>query len=841
MRVPQFRLPSLTACITFIVVGVSAGLIFGMLQPGWVFTNTLPTGGDMGAHAWGPWFMKNHLFEHFRITGWTPDWYAGFPAFTFYFPLPAFVIAVLSFVLPYGVAFKLIAISGLVTLPISAWAFGKLARLPFPAPACLAAGMLVFVFDTGFNILGGNAMSTLAGEYSFSIGLSFAFVFLGFVAGGLETGKYRAWAAVFLACTVLSHILPTLFALTAGVIFLIVRLVERNGFRAFLRWALPVAIAGCLITGFWSIPFIFQSQYMNDMGWEKMGTGVLSGTKIHEESIVNYGDALLLKETQVRLALIGAVIGGVLSLIFRRRVGIFFIILALTLAGAFRFMPQSRLWNARILPFYYLTLYLMAALMIAEIGWGVAKWIRKKRGGVDIADGLQLAAPFMALTIALAMVVPALPAPGWWPFSNDRIWHQSDRGGGSMVNSWAKWNFEGYDGKNGNGTYRKPAYPEFASVLSMMDLVGKSRGCGRVMWEFESELDRFGTTMALQLLPMKTDGCMGSMEGLFFESSATVPYHFLTAAELSKAPSNPMRNMPYKALNVADGVTKLQLMGVKYYLAVSPDAQAQAADEPRLKQLASVPAAPTANASNRQWIAYEVTDANLVSPMQNVPNVVTKPQTIPDRRNPADVGKKLDHREAWLENQLHWWSDATNYDTPLAQSGPKTWPRIKNAAEPLVKNPLEPVQVSKITSGDDFISFHVDKVGVPVLIHTSYFPNWDAKGAKGPYRVSPNQMVVIPTKNDVRIHYGRTWVDWFGIFLSLVGIAMLWWLRKPDDSYAVASDASADGATEQSLAEKEDLAQEGALPTEPRAADETQSDETTRRDEVGTDGDVRSS
>ena len=56
------------------------------------------------------------------------------------------------------------------------------------------------------------------------------------------------------------------------------------------------------------------------------------------------------------------------------------------------------------------------------------------------------------------------------------------------------------------------------------------------MWEYEKELDRYGTPMALMLLPYWTDGCIGSMEGLYFEASATTPFHFLTQVELSTAP-----------------------------------------------------------------------------------------------------------------------------------------------------------------------------------------------------------------------------------------------------------------------------------------------------------------
>ena len=160
----------------------------------------------------------------------------------------------------------------------------------------------------------------------------------------------------------------------------------------------------------------------------------------------------------------------------------------------------------------------------------------------------------------------------------------------SFVPSWAEWNYAGYDGKKSDGTYFKPAYPEYESVINMMSKVGDNYGCGRVMWEYEPELDRFGTPMALMLLPLHTNGCMASQEGLFFESSPTVAFHFLNQAQLSKTPSSAMRDMPYGALSVADAIPKLQMLGVKYYLAVSPEAIAEADVDPRLTRLATTPA-----------------------------------------------------------------------------------------------------------------------------------------------------------------------------------------------------------------------------------------------------------
>ncbi|HUR24111.1 MAG TPA: hypothetical protein VMZ73_09595, partial [Acidimicrobiales bacterium] len=166
--------PSVETIITFGVVAAAVIFTFAQLQPNLIFAHTTPAGGDTGSHVWGPAFLRDHLLPKGRLTGWAPDWYSGFPAYQFYFPLPALAIALLSFLLPYEVAFKLITITGILTLPVAAWAFGRLSGMRFPGPAVLAVATVPFLFDRGFTIYGGNIPSTLAGEFSFSISLSLA-------------------------------------------------------------------------------------------------------------------------------------------------------------------------------------------------------------------------------------------------------------------------------------------------------------------------------------------------------------------------------------------------------------------------------------------------------------------------------------------------------------------------------------------------------------------------------------------------------------------------------------------------------------------------------------------
>jgi hypothetical protein len=147
------------AWVTLVVVGACCAFTVAQLHPEYLVRNTTPAGGDMGAHVWGPAYLRDVLIPSGRLSGWSPDWYAGFPAYQFYMVIPSLLIVLLDVVLPYGISFKLVTVSGVVALPISAWAFGKLARLPFPTPPLLAAGATVFLFDRSFSIYGGNIAS----------------------------------------------------------------------------------------------------------------------------------------------------------------------------------------------------------------------------------------------------------------------------------------------------------------------------------------------------------------------------------------------------------------------------------------------------------------------------------------------------------------------------------------------------------------------------------------------------------------------------------------------------------------------------------------------------------
>ena len=91
------------------------------------------------------------------------------------------------------------------------------------------------------------------------------------------------------------------------------------------------------------------------------------------------------------------------------------------------------------------------------------------------------------------------------------------------VPGWVKWNFEGYEGK--------ADYAEYRTLMETVDTLPP----GRIMWEANGDMNKYGTPMALMLFPYWSEG-HPSMEGLFFESSLTTPFHFLNASEVSESP-----------------------------------------------------------------------------------------------------------------------------------------------------------------------------------------------------------------------------------------------------------------------------------------------------------------
>ena len=139
--------------------------------------------------------------------------------------------------------------------------------------------------------------------------------------------------------------------------------------------------------------------------------------------------------------------------------------------------------------------------------------------------------------IAMAVLVGVI---GIW--SVNRAWEARNDNPNIAIQSWARVELLGLRAEAGVarvlGDHRRRwarCRPDARS--------GSRRRCGS-----SDPINYYGTSLALELLPYWTKGRIGSMEGLYFESSATTSFHFLTVSELAAHPSNPVRGLVYGSL-----------------------------------------------------------------------------------------------------------------------------------------------------------------------------------------------------------------------------------------------------------------------------------------------------
>ena len=156
------------AFVPSLIVGAMSLVVLLVLNPWLLLDPSTPSGGDMGAHVYAPAYLRDVLLPSGRIGGWSNDWFAGFPLFYFYFPLPSLLIVFLDVFLPYGVAFKLVTVMGLLATPPAVYFMTRAFRFNRTVSTIAASSGAVFVFMESFTIYGGNIASTLAGEFSYS-------------------------------------------------------------------------------------------------------------------------------------------------------------------------------------------------------------------------------------------------------------------------------------------------------------------------------------------------------------------------------------------------------------------------------------------------------------------------------------------------------------------------------------------------------------------------------------------------------------------------------------------------------------------------------------------------
>jgi hypothetical protein len=220
---------------------------------------------------------------------------------------------------------------------------------------------------------------------------------------------------------------------------------------------------------------------------------------------------------------------------------------------------------------------------------------------------------------------------------------------------------------------------------------------------------------------------------------------------MSFQPSNPVPGLQYHTFDMERGLRHMDLYGVSYYVSFTPEAASKAGQTMGFEQIAVT----------EPFYIFRLPETDLVVPATHQPSVYDPAPTG------GAAGEFHDFALEWYEeiDQMHRW---------VVADGPDDWPRISTLGErPDTALSVPENAVSDIEVDHHRISFSTEAIGVPHLVKVSYFPNWSATGAEGPYRAAPSLMVVVPTDNDVVLEFGNTWAESLGLLLTLVGVTAL--------------------------------------------------------------------
>jgi len=253
----------LAGALTLLSLVATWGVLLSYFPPSLLALDTMTAGGDTPSFHHPIEHLRDVLLPAGNPQGWDLGNFAGYTPYRFYFLPPSLAVIALASLVPFNVAFKLVTVTGVFLLPLATVLALRALGYAFPIPAIGAAASLLFLFNEGNSMWGGNIPSTLAGEFSYSIAFALAVLFAGLLYRGVQTGRGGRGLAVLLAAIGLCHPLALVNASACGLYFLL----DAKHFRRNLAYLTAVYVTAGLLMGFWLVPLAAGLPYATSIHW----------------------------------------------------------------------------------------------------------------------------------------------------------------------------------------------------------------------------------------------------------------------------------------------------------------------------------------------------------------------------------------------------------------------------------------------------------------------------------------------------------------------------------------------------------------------------------------------
>tara|TARA_B100000427_G_scaffold309498_1_gene298562 strand:- start:462 stop:1268 length:807 start_codon:yes stop_codon:yes gene_type:complete len=259
--------------------------------------------------------------------------------------------------------------------------------------------------------------------------------------------------------------------------------------------------------------------------------------------------------------------------------------------------------------------------------------------------------------------------------------------------------------------------------------------------------------MVLMTIPMFTNH--ESVEGLYFDSSITTPFHFVTVSGLAESPSNPVGGLSYINGDFDRGVRYMKELGVDYFISYTDSIKDKAIMSDELENLfESSPFTVFKLYSDK----VEVVAAELVNFTQ--PDLDERISNSIFKQNNSESFFSLAMKEFKLENKTRI----------IEGIGAEEFQNLNNISNS--KSEIRNIRIS-----NNKITFQTEHPNELHIIKVSYFPNWKIENGSGPYRLSPSFMGVIPHSNEVTITFENTFLEKvlniISLFIFVLSVSLL--------------------------------------------------------------------
>ncbi len=723
--------------VNFAVFALIYGFLLSYFTPSHLLSRTITTGGDTPSHYLTAHYLINTLLPKYKIIGWMPGNYAGFPMFQFYFPLPFLIMAVLNVFMPLQIAFKLVTVLGIFLLPLCAFVCLRLLGFRFPAPITGAVFTLPFLFMEANSMWGGNIPSTLAGEFTYGIGFALLVVYMGSFHRGVTENKYAILNGILLTLIGLSHGYTLLFGVWAATFFLFTT--ER--FLQKTWYYLKVNALAFFLLGFWIVQLLWFMPYTTRYNFVWVLDGIL---QVFPPILL---PVIALAVAGTALALVfsirNPVVSGQWSVVSNSTNptnpinAISYLWFICLLATAFYFVAYKiDVVDIRFIPFIQFSLMLLGAVGLYHL--------------VSRLKALSILPVFLAVITVLLV--------------NSQI---------SFIPKWIDWDYSGFE--------KKRVWPQFRAVHDYLKGTCQEP---RVAYEHDLKHRAAGTVRAFEMLPYFSG--RSTLEGLYIQSTVTSPFVFYLQSEISEKPSCPLPDYNYSRLNLEKGLKHLRLFNVSHLIVVTDKvrkALSKFSEVVREKDFSPYTIYRLCKNSDRY-----------VSVLDNEPVLlITK-----DWRHEAFRWfRKTDLKTFVVFKEKLEPGDAERFKTIIEGQLPDTLPRIPlqqptsprlpeidnrqslaqtwNTDATACSNHVAPGRatidnpIREIIRPEEIV-IETPNVGLPHLVRVSYHPNWHVEGADRIYIVSPSFMLIYPTQERVRLYFSASLPNYLGCVLSLLGV-----------------------------------------------------------------------